>query len=103
MWHLSWQSTRWPGGAFFDGRRQQDLLTRLVEGDEDEQRVEGGYLSLSLPHTACRAHPEHLLSPMETTLPTCQLARRSLPKSFHQARVSLQGEQAPDERAIVAR
>jgi hypothetical protein len=39
-----------------------------VERDEDEQHVEGEGLFLSLTHTACRAHPERLLYPMDKKL-----------------------------------
>jgi hypothetical protein len=39
-----------------------------VERDENEQHVEGECLFLSLAHTACRAHPEHLLYPMDKKL-----------------------------------
>jgi hypothetical protein len=39
-----------------------------VERDKDEQPVEGEGLFLTLAHTACRAHPEDLLYPMDKKL-----------------------------------
>ncbi len=44
-----------------------------MERDKDEPPVEGEGLFLTLAHTACRAHPEHLLYPMEKKLLKGQL------------------------------
>ncbi len=53
-----------------------------MEQDEDEQPVEGEGLFLSLAHTACEAHPEDLLYPMDKKLLKGQQVDNTLVSQF---------------------